>query len=178
VETGENGRFEDRHLVGVESANAELLTRSQRLMPPARRKKLAEAVTIDMDSTDVEVYGRRKQGVAYNYAGQRAGRPHLVTWAEGAVTIAAELLAGNQDVRSRAAAMLGRGLAAVPDPVRAELAQAGRVPRVRADAGYFAADLANAAVEAGCDSAIAAKRNTAMWRAYAGIAEEEWADDQ
>ena len=37
--------------------------------------------TIDMESTEVEVYGRRKKGVAYNYAGQQAGRPHLVTWA-------------------------------------------------------------------------------------------------
>jgi hypothetical protein len=30
----------------------------------------------------------------------------------------------------------------------------------------------------GCDFAIAAKRNTAMWRACAGIGEQEWADAQ
>lgn len=111
-------------------------------------------------------------------ASQRAGRPHLVTWAEAAVTLAAELLSGNQDVRPRAATMLGRGLAAIPEQIRETLRVTGRVPRVRADAGYFTADLANAAVEAGCDFAIAAKRNTAMWRAYAGIPEEEWADAQ
>jgi len=34
---------------------------------------LAGRVSIDLDATDVEVYGRRKQGVAYNYQGQRCG---------------------------------------------------------------------------------------------------------
>ncbi|MGV1009987.1 MAG: hypothetical protein ACOYBY_15480 [Dermatophilaceae bacterium] len=36
-----------------------------------------------MDSTDVEVYGSGKQGVAYDYAGQRAGRPHLANLGRG-----------------------------------------------------------------------------------------------
>lgn len=131
-----------------------------------------------MDSTDVEVYGSRKQGVAYNYAGQRAGRPHLATWAEAGLTVAADLLAGNDDVRPRAAAMLRRALAAVPAPVRAALAETGQVPRARVDAGYFTGDLANAAVEEGCDFAIAAKRNTAMWRAYASIGPDAWVEAQ
>ena len=47
---------------------------------------------------------------------------------------------------------------------------------MRADAGYFTVELAHAAVEHGCDFAIAAKRNTAMWRAYAGIGEDAWVD--
>ncbi len=125
---------------------------------------LSAKVTLDLDSTDVEVYGSKKQGVAYNYQGQRAGRPHLATWAEAGLTTAADLLAGNDDVRPRAADMLRRGLAGIPEPVRAAARAADRM-RTRADAGYFTADLANAAVEQGCDVAIAAKRNTAMWRA-------------
>ena len=32
--------------------------------------------------TDVEVYGPKKQGTAYNHAGQRAYRPHPAVWAE------------------------------------------------------------------------------------------------
>lgn len=36
--------------------------------------------------------------------------------------------------------------------------------------------LANAAVAEGCDFAIAAKRNTAMWLAYASIEAAAWAD--
>jgi hypothetical protein len=107
--------------------------------------------------------------VAFNYRGQRAGRPHLATWAQAGITVAADLLAGNDDVRPRAAGLLRRALAALPVEVT------GR-PRVRADAGYFTADLAHAADQLGCDYAIAAKRNTAMWRAYGAIGEHEWVD--
>ena len=65
---------------GIERALAAVLARAVPVLPVARRGALlAEAPTIDMDSTDVEVYGARQQGVAYNYCGQRAGRPHLAT---------------------------------------------------------------------------------------------------
>jgi hypothetical protein len=107
--------------------------------------------------------------VAFNYRGQRAGRPHLATWAEAGITVAAELLAGNDDVRPRAADMLRRAVTAIPAAVT------GR-PRLRADSGYFTADLAHAADELGCDYAVAAKRNTALWRAYAAIPEDAWVD--
>ena len=40
-------------------------------LPPARAAALCETVTIDLDTTDVEVYGRKKRGVAYNYQGVR-----------------------------------------------------------------------------------------------------------
>ena len=46
-------------------------------------------VTIDLDTTDVEVYGRKKRGVAYNHQGQRVGRPHVATWA-GRVALRAD----------------------------------------------------------------------------------------
>ena len=169
-------RFTAAHFAGVEAANAAVVARAHMLLAEDRRARLVGSVTIDMDSTDVEVYGSRKEGVAYNYQGQRAGRPHLATWAEAGLTVAADLLAGNDDVRPRAASMLARALGAIPDQVTAALAQADSVPRVRTDAGYFTGDLARAAVELGCDFAIAAKRNTAMWRAYGSIPADAWVD--
>ncbi|MGH8968868.1 MAG: IS1380 family transposase [Actinomycetes bacterium] len=168
-------RFGAEQLSGVESATADLAGRALALLPVDRRVALSAKATLDLDSTDVEVYGSKKQGVAYNYAGQRAGRPHLATWAEAGLTTAADLLAGNDDVRARAADMLRRGLAGIPEPVRTAAAAANRL-RTRADAGYFTADLAHAAVEEGCDFAIAAKRNTAMWRAYASIETDAWVE--
>ena len=45
---------------------------------------------------------------------------------------------------------------------------------MRADAGYFAAELAHTALGLGCDFAVAAKRNPAMWRAAAGVPEQDW----
>ena len=58
---------------------ADLVGRAFGLLPAQRRVQLSGRVTVDLDSTDVEVYGRKKQGVAYNYQGQRAGRPPLAT---------------------------------------------------------------------------------------------------
>jgi DDE family transposase len=168
-------RITGGHLAGVRAGNAGMIARAWARLPAERRTVLTRSVTVDLDSTDVEVYGSRKQGVAYNYAGQRAGRVHLATWAEAGLTTAADLMAGNDDVRPRAADLLRRALAGIPEQARTAAAAAGRL-RVRADAGYFTADLAHAAVEAGCDFAIAAKRNPAMWRAYTGIGEEEWVD--
>jgi hypothetical protein len=168
-------RFGPDHLAGLEAALADLAQRAFDLLPAERKTALSVKVTIDLDSTDVEVYGSKKKGVAYNYAGQRCGRPHLATWAEAGLTTAADLLAGNDDVRPRAADMLTRGLAGIPDPIR-DTARAGDRLRTRADAGYFTADLAKAAVAEGCDFAIAAKRNSAMWRAYASIEAGVWAD--
>lgn len=94
-------RFGPKHLRGVETGLAELIEGRLQLLPDGRRAALVAAgPTVDLDSTDVEVYGRGKDGVAYNYQGQRAGRPHLASWAEAGLPLAADLLAGNGDVRS------------------------------------------------------------------------------
>ena len=72
------------------------------LLPTARQNVLrAGGATIDLDGTDVEVYGARKEGIAYSYKGARAGRPHVATWAEAGVVTAADLLAGDEDPPSR-----------------------------------------------------------------------------
>ncbi len=66
------------------------------VLPASRRDALCQAVTIDIDATDVEVYGRRKRGVAYNYQGQRCGRPDVATWAQTETVPAADVLDGDQ----------------------------------------------------------------------------------
>jgi hypothetical protein len=96
-------------------------------------------VTIDLDTTDVEVYGRKKRGVAYNHQGQRAGRPHVATWAEAETVLAADLGDGTDDPHATAPDLLRRALASLPPRAR----QSGRVA-MRADAGYFAGQLARA----------------------------------
>jgi hypothetical protein len=157
-------------LEGIEAGVAELARRAFGLLRAVRRTRLCGRVTVDMDSTDIEVYGPRKQGVAYTYAGQRCSRVHLATWAEAGLSVAAKLMAGNDDVRRRAAGMLLSGAGRDPRQVREAAAEGDRL-RMRANAGYVTAYLAHAAVEHGCDFAIAAKRNPAMWRAYASIPE-------
>ena len=50
-------RFGPEHLAGVETAIADLVERSVDLLPVQRRIGLGASVTVDLDSTDVEVYG-------------------------------------------------------------------------------------------------------------------------
>src|SRR4051794_12939690 len=140
------------------------------VLPAERAAALCEQVTIDLDTTDVEVYGRRKRGVAFNHQGQRVGRPHVATWADTATVLAADLLVGNEDPRRDAAALLNRALAALPAAARA-----GRI-RLRADAGYFAGQLARAALFADIEFAIGARRIAPLWRLLDGLTEADWTD--
>jgi hypothetical protein len=112
----------------VETGVAASTARMLGMLPAKRAAALAAVVTVDLDTTDVEVYGSKKRGVAYNYQGQRVGRPHVATWAETGTVLAADLLAGDVDPRAGAPGLLRRALGALP-PV----ARAGRV-RMRADA--------------------------------------------
>jgi Transposase DDE domain group 1 len=175
--TGLARRLTARHWRGAEAGLAAATARMTGLLPAERAAELAEGpVTIDIDATDVEVYGSRKRGVAYTYQGQRAGRPHVAAWAETEIPLAADLLAGDQDPRSSVVALLRRALPALPQAVRDGAAAAGQKIALRADAGYFAGDLARAAAKADMAFAIGAKRITSMWKALAGIAEDAWRD--
>lgn len=163
-------RITDPQWIGVEAGMAQVSERMLERVPVVRRARLQESVTIDLDATDVEVYGRRKRGVAYNHQGQRCGRPHVATWAQTETVLAAELVSGNDDPRAGAARLLRRALAALP--VRA---RTGRV-RLRADAGYFAGELARAALFEDVEFAIGAKRIAPLWRLLAGLGEQDWVE--
>ena len=118
----------------VESGLAAVTGRMLSLLPAERAAALTDGpVTIDLDTTDVEVYGRKKRGVAYNHQGQRVGLPHVAAWAETEIVLAADLGDGTDDPRATAPDLLRRALGALPAAARAS----GRVA-MRADAGYFA----------------------------------------
>ena len=155
----------------VEHGLAAVTGRMLDLAPAERAAALAGGpVTIDLDTTDVEVYGRKKRGVAYNHQGQRVGRPHVAAWAETEIVLAADLGDGTDDPRATAPGLLRRALGCLP-----RRARAGRVA-MRADAGYFAGQLARAAHDEQISFAIGAKRIAPLWRLLAGIAEEDWHD--
>jgi hypothetical protein len=175
--TGIARRFTGQHWRGAEAGLAAATARMIGLLPAERAAELAEGpVTIDIDATGVEVYGSKKRGVAYNYQGQRAGRPHVASWAETEIPLAADLLSGDQDPRSHVTGLLGRALAALPRAVREGAAAAGRKIALRADAGYFAGELARVAAKEDMAFAIGAKRIGSIWRALAGIPGDAWRD--
>ncbi|MGH8976045.1 MAG: IS1380 family transposase [Acidimicrobiia bacterium] len=160
-------RFDDAALAGVEAAMGCLVRRWFVTLPDARREALASVrPTIDLDPTDTEVYGKQKEGVAWNHAGQRVGRSHPAVWAEAGVVLAGVLGSGADDPRPQAPGLIARAVAALP-------AGLGR-PRIRADSGFFDRAFAEAALAAGADFAVAAKRNTAVWRSTARIPEDAW----
>ena len=156
----------------VEHGVAAVTGRMLELLPAPRAAALAGGpVTIDLDATDVEVYGRKKRGVAYNHQGQRVGRPHVAAWAETEIVLAADLGSGTDDPRASAPDLLRRALAALPERARA----GGRVA-ARVDAGYFAGQVARAAHDEHIFFAIGARRIAPLWRLLDGIAEGDWTD--
>ena len=141
------------------------------LLQAERAAALAEGpVTIDLDTTDVEVYGRKKRGVAYDHQGQRVGRPHVATCAETEIVLAADLGDGTDDPRATAPALPAARWHACPQR---------RGPggwALRADAGCFAGALARAAHDEHIGFAIGAKRIAPLWRLLAGTAGDDWHD--
>lgn len=160
-------RFDETVFGGIETANVALVARWFEALDPERRDALAGTrPTLDLDPTDVEVYGRKKEQVAYNYAGQLVGRPHPVVWAEGGVVLAVDLGDGRTDPRPQAPRLIARAVAALPEGLRR--------PIVRADSGFFDAKVAHAALEHGADFAIVAKRSAATWRAARAVPDDAW----
>jgi hypothetical protein len=162
-------RFGPAQLAGVEEGIGEIACRVMGLLPATRQAVLrAGGATIDLDGTDVEVYGAKKEGIAYSYKGARAGRPHVATWAEAGVVTGADLLAGDEDPRPGAGSLIARSVATL------KAAGVTARPKVRGDVGYFAKDIAWAAVEADCDFSLGVTRNPAVWRDAAAIPEKAW----
>jgi hypothetical protein len=159
--------FNQVRVADLEAAIGALTNTAFAALAENRRETLRSMrPTIDLDPTDVEVYGSKKQGVDYNHAGQRVGRPHPAVWAEAGWVLAGVLGSGRDDPRPQAPALINRAVAALP----AGLAR----PIVRADSGFFDGNVARAAVTNGADFAIAAKRNTAVWRAMRAITDTAW----
>jgi hypothetical protein len=151
----------------VERANAALVKKAFAILPADRRARLcAERPTIDLDPTDVEVYGRHEEGSARNHQGQLAYRPHPAVWAEAGWVLAADFGSGRSDPRPQAPKLLARAVSALPEGLLR--------PIVRADSGFFDHALAEAALALDCDFAIAVKRTDPVWRAERKIPEGSW----
>jgi hypothetical protein len=81
--------FEEGVFSGIEIAMGEM-TRVWFALLAAKRpaELIAERPSTDLDPTDVETYGTKKEGAACNHAGQRVGRPHPAVWAEARSSVA------------------------------------------------------------------------------------------
>ena len=163
---GNARRFTSEHLAMLPSAMKAINTGWLSRLPAARRGALLREVTIDGDATDVEVYGRTKDGAAHAYTGALTLRPHIAHWAQAGVPLAAQLMGGTEDPRSNAVEVLDAAIGALPDGV-AHIS-------CRWDAGYFAADLATACLARGVSFAIGAKRTRPLMVAAQHAPQDAW----
>jgi hypothetical protein len=131
------------------------------------RRVDAEAVTLDFDSTAVEVYGRRKPGAGVNYQGQLAYQPLICSWAQRGRLLASELLAGNDSTRGEEPRLLlRRALDYLPDGHGEVCA--------RFDSGFYRVDLLADCRTRAVRFSISVPRSSAMWSALERIDESDW----
>ena len=156
-------RFRRSHLRAAEAAFA----RRANAVDAQLGRRAEERVTLDFDSSQVEVYGRRKPGAAVNYQGELAYQPLLCAWAQRGRMLATELLSGRDSTRGEEPRhMLRRVLAYLPDGHGDVCA--------RFDSGFYRTDLLNDCRTLGVRFSISVPRSSAMWSALQRIPTDAW----
>jgi hypothetical protein len=131
-------------------------------------RERTEPVTIDLDATGIEVYGRRKQGAARNRHGQLSYAPHVAFWAERGRALTSELVGGNREKLTDAecARIATRALSLLP---------AGHGPATfRIDSAYYQLELLQRLRREDARFTVSVPRSQAMWKALAEIGEDAW----
>jgi Transposase DDE domain group 1 len=134
----------------------------------ALRRDPSEPVTVDLDATGIEVYGRLKEGAARNRHGQLSFAPHVAFWTERGRALTAELVPGNREKLAGAecARIATRALQLLP---------AGHGPATfRIDSAYYQLELLERLRREGSRFTVSVPRNQAMWKALAEIPEHAW----
>lgn len=144
------------------------LARAGQRLDRALGRDPAEPVTIDLDATVLEVYGRGKQGASRNRSGQLSFAPHVAFWAQRGRALTGELVAGNREKLSarEAAVICRRALRLLP---------VGHGPvTFRIDSAYYAIELLRALRAKAARFTVSVPRTSAMWKALEQIADDAW----
>ena len=159
-------RFRRSHVQAAERA----LARAGRALDRALGRDRAEPVTVDLDATQVEVFGRRKRGAARSRHGAVSYAPHVAFWAERGRPLCSELVAGNREKPSgaEAAKLARRALSLLP---------AGHGEATfRIDSAYYALGLLEALRKQQARFTVSVPRTKAMWRALERIPDSAWGE--
>jgi hypothetical protein len=140
------------------------------------RERSMELFTVDLDATQIEVFGRYKQGAARNRQGQLSYAPHIAFWAQTGRALCGELVGGNREKLS------GQECARIARRAISLLCAGDQRPRehgplcFRVDSAYYQIELLNALrAERACVT-VSVPRNPAMWKALGQIGEDAWQD--
>jgi hypothetical protein len=144
------------------------LARAGHRLDRALGRDPGEPVTVDLDATVLEVYGRGKQGASRNRSGQLSFAPHVALWAQRGRALTGELVAGNREKLSarQAARICRRALRLLP---------AGHGPvTFRVDSAYYALGLLKALRTATARFTVSVPRTSAMWSALERVPDDAW----
>ncbi|HEY2763638.1 MAG TPA: IS1380 family transposase [Pseudonocardiaceae bacterium] len=159
-------RFRRVHCQRVERA----MSRAGERLDQALGRDPGAPMTVDLDATQITVYGRRKEGAARCRTGQLSYAPHVAFWAERGRALTAELVGGNQERLTGAgcARIASRAIGLLPD---------GHGPvTMRIDSAYYAIELLDRLRTQHARFTVSVPRNQAMWTALARIPETAWTD--
>jgi len=159
-------RFRRVHVQRVERAMA----RAGQRLDRALGREACEPVTVDLDATQVTVYGQAKQGAARSRHGHMSYAPHIAFWAQRGRALTSELVGGNQEKLSgrECATIATRAIRLLPD---------GHGPvTMRIDSAYYAVELLARLRREQARFTVSVPRNQAMWSALTEIPESAWTD--
>jgi hypothetical protein len=124
------------------------------------------AMTVDLDSTICQVYGKQKQGAAYGYTKVLGYHPLLATWAATGEVLHARLRKGSSQ----------RGTKRFVEELIARVRRAGAsgALTVRADAGFWSYALIDTLNRLGVDWSITVTINPSIRKAIEAIADSAW----
>jgi len=130
---------------------------------------LAAPLTIDVDSTIVEVAGRAKQGAAFGYTKVRGYHPQLATCAQTGQVLMSRLRGGAAGAARGAASFLTETVSRVRD------AGATGQLTVRADSAFYSKAVLGTAARLDVRFSVTVRQDTRIRAAIEAIAEEDWA---
>jgi len=129
---------------------------------------LTAPLTIDVDSTIVEVAGRKKQGAAFGYTKVRGYHPQLATCAQTGQVLMCRLRGGSAGAARGAASFLTETFS------RVRAAGATGQLTVRADSAFYSKTVIATAVKFGVRFSITARQDKRIRAAIEAIEESAW----
>ncbi len=129
---------------------------------------LTAPLTIDVDSTIVEVHGRAKQGAAFGYTKVRGYHPQLATCAQTGQVLMSRLRGGSAGAARGAASFLTETVSRVRN------AGASGQLTVRADSAFYFKTVLTTAAKFGVRFSVTARQDKRVRAAIDAIPESAW----
>jgi hypothetical protein len=146
------------------------MARAGERLDRALGRDIGAPVTVDLDATQVTVYGAQKEGAGRSRHGHMSYAPHVAVWAQRGRALTSELVGGNREKLGggECATIATRAIALLPD---------GHGPvTMRIDSAYYAVELLERLRRERARFTVSVPRNQAMWKALGQIPDDAWTD--